>query len=84
MILFLVLSKLKDFGFNIDIKSFVFLVYFIIMFFLVFIGFLEDRFGFFSVELDENSKRNPQINKIINKLDKIEKILKGGKNSINT
>ena len=39
---------------------------------MIFIGYLEDKFGFYRKEQEVINRRNPQINLILDKLEKIE------------
>ncbi len=76
MILFLVLSKLQDYGMEIYITAWFIPIYLGIIFLMIFFGYLEDRAGFYREEVREAAKRNPYFKEILERLDKIEKKLK--------
>ncbi len=76
MILFLVLTRLEDYGMDIEIESYflpILLGGFII---LATFGWLEDHLGFHRLEREHIEKRNPYMDKILERLDQIEKRLK--------
>lgn len=73
MILFLVLSKLQDYGVKIYITAWFIPIYFAIILLMMIFGYLEDRAGFHREELRAQSERNPYFKEIIKRLDKIEK-----------
>lgn len=76
MILFLVLTRLEDYGMDIEIESYflpILLGGFIV---LAIFGWLEDSLGFHQLEREHIEKRNPYMKKIIDRLDRIEKKLK--------
>jgi len=80
MLIFLLLSKLQEFGFNINIQN-----YFIPSFLAsisgaLIIGYLDTRWGFFREEAKRNTHRNPylmqiseDVQQILKRLDNIEK-----------
>ena len=65
MILFLALSKLQEYGFNINIQKCFFPLMFGGLIMLVIIGKLEDYLGFFRKESKATFDRFPQINTLI-------------------
>jgi hypothetical protein len=73
MILFLVLAKLQEYGFEIAITKWFLPLFVVLIVFLVFFGYLEDRAGFQREETHEIAKRNPVYNDILKRLDRIEK-----------
>jgi hypothetical protein len=73
MILFLVLSKLQDYGIKIPIKTWFFPIYLIVILIMILFGYLEDKLGFFSEEARIVTRRNPQMEEILRRLEKIEK-----------
>jgi len=75
MILFLVLSKLQDYGIKIFITIWFIPIYFGVVLIMIFLGYLEDKVGLFREEVRIASSRNPHINEIIERLDRIEKKL---------
>ena len=76
MILFLVLTRLEDYGMDIKIESYflpILLGGFVV---LAIFGWLEDKLGFHQLEREHVEKRNPYMDKILKKLDKIEREIK--------
>ncbi len=75
MIFFLFLSKLKEFGYNIDIGN-MFIPLLVVSFVvLVLLGYMEDKLGFWRMELKQISERNPHYIETMERLNKIEKRL---------
>ena len=72
LIMFLSLSDLSKYGIEIDIGKWIFPILFSVFLFLLFFGFMEDRLGIFKEEERIFAIRNPQLTKIIEKLEKIE------------
>lgn len=73
MILFLLLSNLKtEYGFNIDISKWFFPILLLGIAGLVTLGYIEDRLGFYRTEQEAITRRNPQIQEILNRLDTID------------
>jgi len=81
MILFLVLSKLQDYGFQVHITAWFIPIYFGIILIMIFLGYLEDKVGLFREEHRASSARNPYFTDIIERLDRIEKGIKTLKSS---
>lgn len=75
MILFLVLSKLQEYGIKIYITAWFIPIYLAVIFLMMLFGYLEDRAGFHREESRAIGKRNPYFEEIIERLDKIEKKL---------
>ena len=73
MILFLVLSKLQDYGVEIYITAWFIPIYIGVVFLMILFGYLEDKAGFHREELKAETMRNPYFSDIIQRLDKIEK-----------
>ncbi|MBW2967076.1 hypothetical protein KY362_01175 [Candidatus Woesearchaeota archaeon] len=73
MILFLVLARLQEFGLNISITKWFIPIFLVLVIAMVFFGYLEDRAGFHREEIHELSKRNPMMQDIIQRLDRLEK-----------
>jgi len=73
MILFLVLSKLQDYGINIYITKWFFPIFALTIFLLIFLGYIEDKAGFHKEEMKTVSEKNPTFNEILRRLDRIEK-----------
>ena len=76
MILFLVLSKLQDYGFNIYITAWFVPIYFAVILVMIFLGYLEDKAGMYREESRASSSRNPYLTDIISRLERIEKGIK--------
>jgi len=76
MILFLVLSRLEDYGVDIEIEKYFLPILFLGFVVLGLFGWLEDKLGFHQLEREHVEKRNPYMNKILKKLDKIEREIK--------
>jgi UDP-N-acetylmuramyl pentapeptide phosphotransferase/UDP-N-acetylglucosamine-1-phosphate transferase len=76
MILFLVLSKLEDYGIDIEIEKYFFLILFLGLIVLTLFGWLDDRLGFHQLERKHVEKRNPYMKDILERLDRIEKKIK--------
>ena len=75
MILFLVLSKLQDYGVKIYITAWFIPIYLAVVFLMILFGYLEDRAGFYREEARESAERNPYFKEIVGRLDKIERDL---------
>lgn len=76
MILFLLLSRLEDYGIELDIARWFFPILIIGILLMVLIGYIDDRLGFYREEHKAVSGRNPYLVEIIERLDKIEKDIK--------
>ncbi|MBR9699059.1 hypothetical protein GOV09_01220 [Candidatus Woesearchaeota archaeon] len=76
LILFLALSNLEKYGMDIRLETWGIPIFILLIVMLVLLGFLEDRLGFFEEEQKVTAKRNPHLNEIIKRLDRIEKKLK--------
>lgn len=75
MIFFLFLSKLKEFGYNIDIGQWFLLLLIAGALMLVLIGWVEDKLGFWRLELKMIGERSPYFKDIMRKLSRIEEKL---------
>lgn len=75
MILFLVLSRLQDYGIKIFITAWFIPIYIGVIFLMMLFGYLEDRAGLFREESRVSAERNPYFKEIIERLGKIEKKL---------
>ena len=76
MILFLVLTRLEDYGRDIEIEQYFLPILLGGFLILGLFGWLEDRLGFHQLEREHIEKRNPYMDKILKRLDQIEKKLK--------
>ena len=72
MILFLVLSKLQDYGIQIYITAWFFPIFILTIFLMILFGYIEDKAGFHREEQREITKRNPYFEDIVNRLERIE------------
>ena len=75
MILFLLLSRLENYGIDIELKQWFFPILIIGITGLIVVGILDDKLGFFHEEQKNVQKRNPYMKEIIERLDRIEKRL---------
>lgn len=75
MILFLLLSRLQDYGLDIYITKWFIPIFILTILIMLFIGWLDTKLGFYSTETKRAQSRNPYMKEIISRLDKIEKKL---------
>lgn len=75
MILFLMLSRLENYGFDINLKTWFLPIFIITIAGMVTVGFIDTRLGFFAEEKRRIHNRDPHQRDIIRRLDKIEKLL---------
>ena len=73
MILFLVLSRLEDYGFDIEIEKYFFPILIFGFLILGVFGWLEDYLGFHKLERAHIEGRNPYMKEILTRLDKLDK-----------
>ena len=76
MILFLSLSKLQDYGLNINLSKLMIPLFFLSIFLMVFIGFLEFKLGFFKEEWRMTQKQNPYMQEILSEIKLLREDLK--------
>ena len=76
ILLFLFLSKLQDYGFEIHITAWYIPIFLGIIVLMILFGYIEDRAGFYREESRESNKRNPQMKEILERLERIENRLK--------
>ena len=76
MILFLLLSRLEDYGYEILIEKWFFPIYIVGIIGLVCLGYLDFKLGFHREEQKVVGKRNPYMKEIIERLESIEGKLK--------
>lgn len=79
MILFLLLSKLQEYGISIHITKWFFPLFLGSLMVMATIGYLDYKLGFHTEESRVSSERNPYFTEIISRLDKIEKKLANSK-----
>ncbi len=73
MILFLLLSKLQDYGISIYITRWFFPIFMLGIVAMILVGYLDYRFGFHREEMRARSEQNPYMGEILERLDRIEK-----------
>lgn len=76
MILFILLSNLEQYGIDIRIQNWFFPILLLGILILTIVGYLEDKLGFYSTEVHAATRRSPQMNEILYRLEKIEKKMK--------
>jgi len=72
MILFLVLSKLQDYGIQIYITAWFVPIYIGIIFLMMLFGYIEDKAGFHMEETRALAEKNPYFKDIVERLERIE------------
>ncbi|MBT3405550.1 hypothetical protein HN419_00095 [Candidatus Woesearchaeota archaeon] len=75
MILFLMLSKLQEYGLNVHITKWFFPIFVISIAILSLLGYADYKFGFHKEEARVSGSRNPYFKEIIERLDRVEKKL---------
>ncbi len=76
MILFLVLTRLEDYGVDIEIEKYFFLILLGGFLMLSIFGWIDDLLGLHELERGHAEKRNPYMKKVLERLDRIEKKIK--------
>lgn len=76
MILFLLLSRLQDYGIQIHIAKWFFPIFVATIIIMLIIGYMDDKLGFHKEEHKVAQRRNPYMKEIIERLDNIEKEMK--------
>ncbi len=76
LILFLFLSNLEKYGIDVRIEKWILPLSILGVFSMVLFGFFEERLGFFGEEQKVSYSRNPYMQEIIERLDRIEKKMK--------
>ncbi len=76
MILFLLLSRLEDYGYDIVLEKWFFPIYIFGVLGMIIVGYLDYKLGFHSEEQKVMGKRNPYMKEIIDRLDSIERKIK--------
>lgn len=75
ILIYLTLSDLKKYGIFISLKNWIIPILIGLTALIIFIGYLDDKFGFLKEEISFTQRRNKQMIEINEKLDKImEKI----------
>jgi hypothetical protein len=75
MILFLVLSKLQDYGLKIYITRWFIPIYIATLVLMILFGYIEDKLGVFKKESEILQKKTPYVNEMMERLERIEKKL---------
>ena len=72
MILFLVLSKLQDYGYNVYITKYFFPIFALTIILMIFLGYLDELLGGHREEARERAEMNPYYKEIVERLERIE------------
>ncbi|MFQ5475053.1 MAG: hypothetical protein ACE5DM_04420 [Candidatus Nanoarchaeia archaeon] len=72
MILFLLLSRLQDYGVNIHITKWFFPIFIVGIFAMMLVGYIDYKLGFHQEEQRLVTERNPYMKDIVDRLDRIE------------
>lgn len=73
MLLFLTMSGLEKYGIDINIQSWLIPLFILGGSLLIFLGYLEDKLGFYKEEVSVTQKRNVVLSDIMDKVTEIEK-----------
>ena len=76
MILFLVLSRLEDYGIDIDIEQYFFPILLSGFIILIIFGWIDDKLGLHELEREHAEDRSIYLNTILKKLNDIENRIK--------
>ena len=76
MILFLLLSRLEDYGIALDIAKWFFPILIGGIILMIFFGYMDDKLGFHREEHRAVAQKNPYFVEIIDRLEKIEQDIK--------
>jgi len=76
MLMLLVLDKLKAYGFTINLQSWGIALFFGTLIFLIFIGYLDWKFGLLRYETSRTQQQNPEIQQIQKDVAEIKEMLK--------
>lgn len=79
MILFLLLSKLQDYGIKIHITKWFFPIFIVSILIMMIVGYLDYKLRFHREEARVQGSRNPYFKEILERLDKIEEEVKNKK-----
>lgn len=75
LILFLFLSGLEKYGIDIRIENLIIPFFIIGVFLMILFGFIEEKLGFYGEEQKVSYSRNPYMQNIVERLERIEKKL---------
>ncbi len=73
MILFLLLSRLQDYGITIHLTKWFIPIFILSIIGMMLVGFMDHKLGFHREESRIVSKRNPYFDDIISRLERIER-----------
>jgi len=73
MLIFLLVSKLEVYGWNIDMRYWLIPIIFLLIFILILIGWIEDKAGLFRSEAYSTVQRNPYVTEMLDILRRWEK-----------
>ena len=76
MILFLFLSNLEKYNYDIEIKDMIVPLFILGLFMMLLFGYLEDKLGFYRQEQRTTQSRSPYMREMLDRLENIEKKLK--------
>jgi hypothetical protein len=76
MILMLFLSKLEDYGIDIELQNWGLPIYIITLILCVFIGYLDVKLGLYKSEIGKSQQQNPQILHMMQELKDIKEELR--------
>jgi hypothetical protein len=75
MLMLLVLDKLKAYGFTINLQSWGVALFFSTLILLIFVGYLDWKFGLLRYETSRTQQQNPEIQQIRRDVEEIKGIL---------
>jgi hypothetical protein len=81
MILMLFLSKLEDYGMDIELQNWGLPIYIITLILCIFIGYLDVKLGLYKSEVGKSQQQNPQMLHIIEELKEIKDEIRKGRNN---
>jgi hypothetical protein len=76
MLLYLSISDLKKYGILIKMDTYMIPIIILAIAFLIFLGWVEDTLGVFREEIRFVTRRNPQMEEVLEQLEKIKEGLK--------
>ena len=71
ILIYLTLSDIKKYGIFISLKNWIIPILIVLTTLMIFIGYLDDKFGFLKEEISFTQRRNKQMIEINEKLDKV-------------
>jgi hypothetical protein len=76
MLLYLSISDLKKYGILIKLDTYFFPILLFVIAFLIFLGWVDDKIGLFREEIRFITRRNPQMEEVLEQLKSIKEDLK--------